>query len=106
MTKFSTKLAGVTYDGRQSNIAFAHEGDPVELRREPGNRFDANAIRVLRTDGLPDARELGHIPRALARRLAPRLDAGDKVTARIVRLRGGSSRYPTIGVEIAIRVTK
>ena len=58
-----TAVVGVTYNGRQGAIAFLLPGDEVWLLREPDNRFDRNAIRVLRRNG----RQIGYLNRHLAR---------------------------------------
>ena len=100
MNKHTTRIAGVQFDGRQSVIAFCQNGDPVTLRREPKNAHDANAIAVDTTHG-----DIGYIPRALAANLAPRLDAGEVVQdAKIIAITGGTSRYPSHGVEIAFEM--
>ena len=62
-------------------------GMSVVLRREPGNAHDPNAVELLDEAG----RKLGYVPRALAARLAPRLDAARPVAARVVRFRGDGS---------------
>jgi hypothetical protein len=65
-----TVVVGVSYTGRQGAIAFLMQGDEVWLLREPDNRFDRNAVRVMRRNG----RQVGYLNRHLARELAPRLD--------------------------------
>ncbi len=100
MSKHSAKVAGVTYEGRQSVIAFCHAGDDVTLRREPENRYDRNAIAVDSKFG-----QIGYVPKALAAHLAPKLDSGEVATTEIIAMTGGSSRYPTQGVEIAIKLS-
>ena len=97
MSKHSTKVAGVQFDGRQSAIAFCQGGDAVTLRREPENHYDRNAIAVDSAYG-----NIGFVPKGLAAHLAPRLDSGEVATAEIVKVSGGSTRYKTHGVEIAI----
>src|SRR5690348_15448368 len=44
------------------------------LVREPRNEHDANAIVVQ----VPEIGPIGHVPRAVAAKLAPRLDAGER----------------------------
>lgn len=60
-------VAGVSF--RQRDVLTCREGQPVQLRRDPGNPFDTLAVAILTVDG----RLLGHLHRALARRFA---DAG------------------------------
>jgi hypothetical protein len=47
-----------------------------KLRREPDNPHDPNAIAVV-----VGRRKVGHLPRGTAEWLAPRLDAGEDITA-------------------------
>jgi hypothetical protein len=54
-------VAGVSF--HQAAVLSCTEGDTVELRREPTNAYDRNAVAVLRGDTL-----LGHLPRAVAER--------------------------------------
>ena len=51
--------------------------DRLILRREPGNRFDPNAIEILTATGV----KLGYVPRRAARDLAPMLDGGQQLVA-------------------------
>ncbi|KAI9748484.1 MAG: hypothetical protein M1835_001781, partial [Candelina submexicana] len=63
-----TRIVGVQYyDGH------ATSGEFVIVRREPTNQYDANAIRV---DNVQRA-QIGHIPRQMAAKLAPYMDARD-----------------------------
>lgn len=83
--KFQVKAVGVTFmDGYPDffhRLAPACERAAKEnkrldafLIREPGNRYDGNAIAV----EVPEIGRIGHVPRSLAERLAPHLDAGEK----------------------------
>src|ERR1700722_11482991 len=40
--RFHTKLAGVSFEGRQDVIAGLHAGAPLDLRRQADNPHDAN----------------------------------------------------------------
>ncbi|MGB6523273.1 MAG: hypothetical protein WBE83_16020, partial [Candidatus Cybelea sp.] len=44
--RFHTKLAGVSFEGRQDVIAGMRAEAPLELRRQPDNPHDSNAIAV------------------------------------------------------------
>jgi hypothetical protein len=55
-------------------------GAPASLAREPGNPADPLAVAVWATDG-GAAWRVGYLERAVAARVAPRLDAGLPVTA-------------------------
>lgn len=55
------KIVGVRfYDG------YATVGEQVMVRREPGNPYDSNAIRINNVRGT----QIGHLPRELASKLA------------------------------------
>jgi len=80
-----TKVVGVTFDGRQAVLAAAREGDPLRLRREPGNAHDPHAVLVTTEDG----RTVGYLRAELAGRLAPSIDMGARYHATVARVTGG-----------------
>jgi hypothetical protein len=63
-------VRGLAYGDRSTNARSLGVDDPVVLAREADNAFDANAIRVLRSDGA----EIGYVAREAARGLAGHLD--------------------------------
>jgi len=83
-----TKVVGVTFDGRQEVLASAREGDPLHLRREPGNPHDPHAILVATDDG----RAVGYLNAQLAGRLAPSIDMGARYRVTVARVTGGGDR--------------
>ena len=68
--RYTMHLAGEEFDGRQRAIKSLFVGQRLLLRREPHNRFDANAVAVttLATDG---GAMVGYLPRSNARWVAP-----------------------------------
>src|SRR5580658_8056982 len=84
--RFHTKLAGVSFEGRQDVIAGLHAGAPLELRRQADNPHDANAIAVHYGQ-----LQLGFFNKRLAAHIAPLLDAGARYGARVASLTGGRS---------------
>ncbi|KAI9051666.1 hypothetical protein LZ554_004708 [Drepanopeziza brunnea f. sp. 'monogermtubi'] len=60
------KIVGVRYYN-----GYATVGEQVMVKREPGNPYDSNAIRINNVQGT----QIGHIPRDLASKLAPFMDA-------------------------------
>jgi hypothetical protein len=56
-------------------------GDALTLRREPDNRYDANAVRVEWKGEM-----LGYVPRRENRAVAAALERGEPLSARISRL--------------------
>ncbi|KAJ5495403.1 hypothetical protein N7539_000519 [Penicillium diatomitis] len=79
-TDESSESGSILYgkiDGKIVGVRFyrgvATPGEHVVLRREPHNQYDRNAIRV---DNVMGA-QIGHIPRGMAAKLAPYMDARD-----------------------------
>jgi hypothetical protein len=77
--------------------AAAAPGKPLELRRDPANEHDPNAIMVLAGE-----EQAGWVPRELAAELAPRLDAGEAWSAVVLRERRDSPRDPRTGLTMLL----
>lgn len=75
----SLAIAGTAHHGYDSVAAALRVGERLVLRREPANRHDPNAVEIVTEGGV----KLGYVPRAAARDLAPRLDAGERIGAEI-----------------------
>jgi len=98
---FFTKVVGVTFEGRQRIAARCSVGEGLRLVRDPTNRYDKGAIKVMRLNG----EQLGFLPEHVSRGgdptgLAFRMDRADKYTCRITDLTGGGWR--NLGVNIQI----
>jgi hypothetical protein len=98
---FFTKVAGVSFEGRQRVVARCSLGERLVLVRDPDNRFDKGAIKVMRSNG----EQLGFIPADVSRSgdssgLAFRMDRGETYQCRISDLTGGNGK--TLGVNIQI----
>ena len=96
---FFSKIAGVSHsndDGssRQRIISRCRVGEPLTLKRDPTNPYDANAIRVHRKNG----EQLGYLDRRVASQLARDLDNGTEIPCCISSLTGGGEY--TRGVNI------
>jgi hypothetical protein len=74
-------------------------GSPVRLERDRENAYDEHAIRVL-ADDMPV--QLGWVPRQLAARIAPDLDAGRPWTALVLREQRRSPRDPRTGLTLLL----
>ncbi len=83
---FPTKIVGVSFEGRQDTIAGLVPGLELELRRQPQNPVDENAVAVYY-----GALQLGFLRRQIAKHLAPIIDAGGRYRARIEHVTGGTS---------------
>ena len=73
-------------------------GSALSLRRDPGNEHDANAVAVLTAGGA----QAGWVPRDVAARVAPGLDAGDPWAAVVLRERRASPRDPRSGLTMLL----
>ncbi len=72
MGEFYTKVAGVTFEGRQRYIRHMQVGERLTLERDRYNPYDSNAIKVINARG----EQIGFISRDVAAQLAPKMDRG------------------------------
>lgn len=112
MPRSEVDAVGVKFEGRQDILAdlYDYQDDGIklaaELGREPDNRHDPNAVAVLvRPEGATLHDHVGYIPKALAAKWAARMDAGEEITVRAVRIvrsekRGGVTYGARIDVEL------
>jgi hypothetical protein len=99
---FFTTVAGVSHEGRQQIVARCSVGESLILIRDPNNRFDKGAIKVVRLDG----EQLGFIPAHVSRGgdssgLAFQMDKGTEYQCRIKNITGGGPGE-SLGVNIEI----
>ena len=94
-TGFNTKVAGVSFEGRQDIVAGVQPGAPLDLRREPANAHDPNAIGVWF-----GKLQLGFVKAAIAKRIAPNIDAGERYTAEVTTVTGGGARSYGINIYV------
>ena len=90
---FNTKIVGVTFEGRQDVIAGLQPGAELELVRQPENAFDANAVAVHF-----GRLQLGFVKKAIAARIAPNMDAGERYRAEIKHITGGGTRSAGVNI--------
>lgn len=97
------RVAGVAGAGAHHADALMTDavapGRPLELRRDPDNPHDPNAIQVHPRDG---GAQVGWVPRELAEELAPELDAGRAWSAVVLRERRRSPREPRHGLTMLL----
>lgn len=108
-----SKVAGVSYKNdngtdRQDIIRrFCRAGTPIGLKREPHNPYSLYAVSVwVRGRALLFVEtdlQIGYLSNEVARKVAPRLDAGQPVYARVSEITGGSRDKPTRGVNLEIK---
>lgn len=91
----SSPLAGSQYYAVSEAWADIRVGDRLVLVREPANRHDRNAIRVEW-----NGRKLGYVPRAENRAAARALDAGERLDARVSKLRDDPDPWRRVEFEV------
>jgi HIRAN domain-containing protein len=95
-------VVGVAGAGRHHADAIESDavapGSRLELRRDPDNEHDPNAIAVLASDG----EQVGWVPRELAAELAPQLDEGRPWSALVLREQRRSPRDPRHGLTMLL----
>ncbi|HHJ98502.1 MAG TPA: DEAD/DEAH box helicase [Actinobacteria bacterium] len=96
-TSFHTKLAGVTFEGRQEVVARLEPGVPLRIERQADNEYDGNACAVF--DPLGD--QVGFFNRRLAAALAPVLDAGVEYDVEVADITGGGEGE-SLGVNVLV----
>ena len=92
-----TGLAGARHRGEALASDALAPGSPLELRREPDNEHDANAIAVH-----AGGAQVGFVSRELAAELAGELDAGHSWSAVVLREQRTSPRDPRTGVTMLL----
>lgn len=96
---FHTKLAGVTFEGRQELIAKLRDDDELELVREPDNSFDSNALGVF-SSRLGE--RLGYLNRDLARVLSAEIDGGEIYEVALASISGRDDAGKALGLNVKI----
>ena len=91
----SSPLAGSQYYAVAQVWKEIRTGDRLTLTREPDNRHDRNAIRI-DWNGQP----LGYVPRRENRTIARALDDGEKLEARVSKLRNDPDPWQRVEFEV------
>ncbi|MCM8640129.1 HIRAN domain-containing protein [Accumulibacter sp.] len=91
----SSPLAGSQYYAANALWSQIRTGDRLTLVRETDNRHDRNAVRV---DW--NGQQLGYVPRAENRAVARALDAGERLEARVSRMRQDPDPWRRIEFEV------
>ena len=99
----TTRVVGVTFEGRQEVVACLKQEDRIWLDREPTNPYDRNAISVCRENG----EQIGYLNRHLAASLNPLFKAyGYPVKGRVTLLTGGGWDGYSLGCMISFKLPK
>jgi single-stranded-DNA-specific exonuclease len=94
---FHTKLAGVTFEGRQDVVARLVSGTPLRLVRQPENQYDPNACALYD----PFGDQVGFFNRRLAAALVPFVDAGVEYDIAVTDVTGGTEGE-SLGVNVLV----
>ena len=102
LTSRGLHVSGVAGAGRHHAEAIGSSeavapGSLLELRRDPGNEHDPNAIAVH-----AGGAQVGWVPRAIAEEIAPALDAGEPFSAIVLREQRASPRDPRAGLTMLL----
>jgi hypothetical protein len=114
VTKYHSKLVGVTFEGRQDVISDLVGNEQLRFRREPNNEYDANAVAVdafvTEGDGFTQdadfgsfAQEwlpIGYIAKDKNTELAKVLDDKKYAQIKLKEITGGEDKAYGINVEI------
>jgi len=92
-------IAGFQYHDGESVWSRLSAGDSLELLREPANRYDRRAVAVYWGES-----KLGYVPRAANTACSQMLDRGERLTARIKRLRESPDPWKRVELSIAARI--
>jgi hypothetical protein len=90
-------VAGARFQAAALESDAAAPGHPLELRRDPDNEHDPNAIAVL-----AGGEQVGWVPREVAAELAPDLDAGRPWAAAVLREHRPSPRDSRAGLTLLL----
>jgi len=105
MNSYHTKLAGVTFEGRQGTIGQMTGDEELRFRREPENLFDSNAVAVdvktsVISNGEPVWQPIGYIARDKNSELAQLLSDGKEAFIKVSDITGGGAK--AFGVNVYI----
>lgn len=91
-----TRVAGVTFEGRQIIISKLTGYEACRLEPEPENQYDPNALAVKVSMG-GVVYHIGYVPKELAAQIAPHLD-GENLLISIEQITGG---FALVGGDVA-----
>jgi len=95
---FHTKLAGVSFEGRQDVVARLEPGTVLRVQRQPDNVYDRNAIALLD----PAGDQVGFFNKRLAAALAPVIDKGAAYEVSVTEVTGGGEAGESRGVNVLV----
>lgn len=105
----NVRARGTSFGNRQECLGFIKQFRPddlsVTLEKEPGNKFDSNAIRiVVHIHPISKKTIIGYIPKGLARALSKVIATGVEVKTKLLDIIGGYGHKKTLGALINIAI--
>ena len=105
----TVRAAGTTFENRQERLAFLKQFRlddlSVTLEREPDNKHDCNAIKIIvHIKSISRRTVIGYIPKETARVLAKVIDIGIQVKASLMQIIGGYSYKESLGALVNIGI--
>ena len=100
-----TKVTGCTFSNRQGFICYIQKNKTdafITVQRERQNKVDTNAVRVVGHVRGGKHVDLGYLPKELAAKVAPVMDAGQKPWVESFEIRCGGPKK-TYGITIEIK---
>jgi len=101
------QVTGTNFEGRASKIIkWCKVGMVAHMRREPNNKYDKNAIKVM-IEAKPffgligvKNKHIGYIKAYRAKKIAPKMDAGVKYTSKVSKVYAPKGRiFPEVTIE-------
>jgi helicase len=90
-----TMIRGISYGNRKIAALSAQVGQPINLIRDYENYLDRNAISAILS-----GKEVGYLPREIAQVLAPEIDVGTIMNAKITEIK--KNGIPEIKIQITV----
>ena len=95
VSDYTADVVGLQYDNRSARLPEVNVGDAVTLIRDYGNPYDVSAVTVTHRSG-----ELGHLPRYVARLIAPQMDTGFTFRATITGIERGAGARVQVSIAL------
>lgn len=103
LVTYKSKIVGVTFEGRQDVIKVLEGSEPLRVRREQDNQYDANAVAVDVMFGEEWA-PIGYIAKDKNQHIANLLDANKDVNIAIASITGGGSKSYGVNVTVSYQI--
>ena len=94
-----TSLAGFQYYEGERLFPQLNIGDPLQLNRDPANKYDKRAVEVYWRTKTPEYK-LGYIPRIANMSISQMLDSNEPLTASIVSLTRSDNPWQSLSLVV------